>query len=130
MREWVTIGHFRMRYPELFATTHELNINCPPGWVRCVELVCDLIQDLCPGVKVECVKQKLGFLRIYLSAHNTPLVRPILELADRISEVQCETCGQFSPTLDRKCTEGTYYISYECQPCREKWVAKWIASNE
>lgn len=58
------------------------------------------------GLAVDQVKEKFGSLRYYCNGNEA--IQNFIRLAERLSEVTCETCGKFGRTRD---DQGWYYTS-------------------
>jgi hypothetical protein len=65
--------------------------------------------------RAQCVKEKFGTLRFYMSSHLDEFEEHIRE-AEHLSSVTCESCGEAGTLGERT----SYWLSTECYECRIK----------
>lgn len=106
--------YFEPLFPELFRDCHPLNVSCPPGWAPQVSTALSAIHQIAPETRIDCIKQKFGHLRIYVTH---PVYAIIDECAQHCARV-CERCGKSSDTVTTKCDPDGRWIYTSCEPCR------------
>lgn len=105
-----------------FITTR--SVDCNEGWhlliSDCIEKLYSKYKDC---VRISCLKEKFGLLRIYadfnegVSEENYQEIYKILMEAENNSENICEMCGStHNVTTD---ANGFYWIKTLCDVCRK-----------
>ena len=84
------------KYPLIFR--HDFGIECGDGWYQLINLLCAKIQSQvnwskCDQVTAAQVKEKFGELRFYHDGGDE-YVRGLISMAESMSEVTCEVCGE------------------------------------
>lgn len=69
-------------------------IGVQRGWYEIVTNADASIAALFPDYEIHQVKEKYGTLRYYCSVEGDPRVEQIIDHAEALSAVTCETCGQ------------------------------------
>jgi hypothetical protein len=96
------VEYFKGKYPLLFREgCLRSGFNLPPGWEPLVEKLFSIIEhhlktfvpeEIREGIYVVQIKEKFGFLRVYLN-QNTPHINGAIEMAESMSSITCEKCG-------------------------------------
>jgi len=98
-------------------------ICCDVGWFNIINMLSRNIQHYCdwnsavPQVTIE-VKEKLGTLRFYYSGGDE-YIRGMISMAESLSEVTCEKCGNPGETR----TKNTWLTTL-CNSCNDNLVKK------
>jgi len=92
------VFNLRDQFPNLLS--HCQDYSAGDGWVHLVEQVCRHIVTNYPDkdIKITCIKEKFGHLRIYYSAlglsnQESDDILEVVSLAESLSETTCEACG-------------------------------------
>lgn len=125
------------RYPKLFArasspetvSAMHWGICCGDGWYNLIEAACRLIQHHvdrqtklkkeASQVEFEQIKEKFGELRLYTNHTNDEYVTGVLQMAELLSGVTCESCG--SPGTVQTLPNGHWMTCY-CNVCRQRII--------
>jgi hypothetical protein len=101
--------------------SNEYYSDIPDGWLTLVENLCRTIewhinfsvpQELQSQIFATQIKEKFGMLRIYCN-QSTPFIDGALSLAETISEVTCQRCGNLGTK------HSGPYIEVLCSSCLE-----------
>jgi hypothetical protein len=109
------------KYPELFRKSGKPHVG--DGWLPILEKLCSEIEPLrvhSPGLHFLQIKEKMGWLRIYVEGANSLIsekVRHLVSLAEDESSRVCERCG----SQDRVVTDAHTGFWYKtlCKACSE-----------
>ena len=99
------------RYPDIFRDRHGdpaetgmcWGFQCGDGWFDiidglCVEITGQVKAGTMPPVVVTQVKEKSGYLRLYIRDHfnrdANPKAHRLIELAQQLAERTCQQCGR------------------------------------
>lgn len=106
--------------------------DMPDGWRKAFgnQFADDLQQayDLLPDVDkdrvyIKCLKEKYGYLHIYLSAYN-PVIREVCKKYEQLSRKVCIHCGESATRV------STDWISPWCDTCAEKINDRTVSLEE
>ena len=121
-------------YPKLFVNRDKSmmetlmcwGFECGDGWFNILNQLCQNIQhyidwqnrneEVVKQVTVDQVKEKFGTLRFYYTGGDD-YVRGLVSMAESMSGVTCETCGNSAST---DWPESGGWVNTTCQPCEEK----------
>jgi hypothetical protein len=68
-------------------------LEIPYGWDSLIEELHGKIKLLFPDYEVHQIKEKFGTLRYYCSVSADPVVRVLIDGAEKSSAVTCQECG-------------------------------------
>jgi len=89
------IDALKKKYPIILEEVSD--IECDDGWASiiegCIRLVDRHSSLTKKGIKIKQIKEKFGRLRIY-SSRNDDYTFGVAEMAEYLSELTCETCGE------------------------------------
>lgn len=110
------------KYPELLQGLY-WGIECEDGWYWLLENFLDAIQtylqdENVPLRRIEQIKQKFGFLRVYFTPKADTFITGILCATVLLSSKACESCGTFKQVKLRKFNDG--YLQTLCSECFAK----------
>jgi len=101
---------FVNRYKPMTETTMCWGFDCGDGWYNIINQLCANIQhhidwknrkeEIVPQVTVDQVKEKFGSLRFYFTGGDD-YIRGMATMAESMSGVTCEECGNPGSTLGR-----------------------------
>jgi hypothetical protein len=101
---------FVNRYKPMTETTMCWGFECGDGWFNIINQLCANIQhhidwknrkeEVVPQVTVDQVKEKFGSLRFYFTGGDD-YIRGMATMAESMSGVTCEECGNPGSTLGR-----------------------------
>ena len=101
---------FVNRYKPMTETTMCWGFECGDGWFNIIKELCANIQhhidwknrkeEVVPQVTVDQVKEKFGSLRFYFTGGDD-YIRGLATMAESMSGVTCEVCGNPGSTLGR-----------------------------
>jgi hypothetical protein len=101
---------FVNRYKPMTETTMCWGFECGDGWFNIINQLCANIQhhidwknrkeEVVPQVTVDQVKEKFGSLRFYFTGGDD-YIRGMATMAESMSGVTCEQCGNPGSTLGR-----------------------------
>lgn len=124
-------------YPKLFADRHKSPIetcmcwgfDCDDGWFWIIHNLCECIQRRIDHtnpspeqVVVDQVKEKFGTLRFYFHGGDDA-VYGMVQLAEWLSNVTCEACGNTDTNTIGSTTKG--WIKTCCKECVPKVLSNY-----
>jgi hypothetical protein len=130
-------------YPKMFADRNKpmtetamcWGFECGDGWFNILNMLCQNIQhhidwanresEVVPQVVLQQVKEKFGTLRFYYQGGDD-YIRGMVSLAESMSGVTCEGCGNQAETNWPKAENGGIggWVRTICAPCEEKREAQ------
>jgi len=115
--------YFPKVFPKIYVGKYG-GVCCDVGWFNIINMLSRNIQHYCdwnsavPQVTIEQVKEKLGTLRFYYSGGDE-YIRGMISMAESLSEVTCEKCGNPGETR----TKNTWLTTL-CNSCNDNLVKK------
>jgi hypothetical protein len=111
---------YQARHADMQTTSMCWGFECGSGWEPIIRTLSERLTNLSNLEGVHCVavqvKEKFGTLRFYIDK-STDLMDAVIELAEKISAITCELCGN-SGKLG-----GKGWISVRCEKCKERETA-------
>jgi len=104
-------------FPEIYSDCFDFSIG--KGWYKIVYKLTEEIRKVDKNVKVLQVKEKMGFIRYYISIPKEEAVDKIYTLIRKAMEESGKTC-EFCGTKKNITTEGKFWIKTLCDKCREQ----------
>lgn len=98
--------YLHRHYPGL-----DCDVQCGLGWLP---IILDALDALPATVRVVQIKEKFGYMRMYLDRYDDNQALQIKYNAESASERYCERCGADSPYLD-----GQYWSKNFCAKCHK-----------
>ena len=111
-----------------FAPHPQVHVDIPPGWEPVVARLADSLDRLWPALQVHQVKQKLGYLEVYLADPPDEIadaVQALVAAARREAAHRCERCGAVDGT-PRTGAVGGWRMTL-CDRCRDTAMRSWLA---
>ena len=104
-------------FPEIYSDCFDFSIG--EGWYKIVYDLTEEIKKIDKNVKVLQVKEKMGFIRYYISIPNEETVDKIYKLIRKVMDESSKTC-EFCGAKKNITTEGKFWIKTLCNKCREQ----------
>ena len=105
---------FKEKYPDLILDENDnqfISFGCGMGWGDIIDTMLKRLQP--HGVKIIQLKEKFGYLRVYLNKDNKE-TDEIVRIAELDSSKTCEYCG----STEGVSTEGSW-LKTLCRHCRQ-----------
>lgn len=110
------------KYPQLMENCQDYSAG--NGWFHLINQVCRHIVTNYPDkdIKITCIKEKFGYLRIYYSAlgltsQQSDDINEVVSLAESVSMSTCESCGKRALSNDQFRRIMRPWIQTLCDNC-------------